>query len=175
MSERTPEHRLPRVVEPRKLVVSRAQFARSIDPADLPRLAEATLEIEEVYADIGFDRDDQGKPCLTGHIKAALKLECQRCLEAMDHPVELDFCLQLVWDEAEAKALMSNREPWIVGEGEADLISVLEEEVLLVLPLVPKHDYDCVAPSLLSSGEEESLEDEKPNPFSVLADLKPKS
>lgn len=176
MSEHTPEHRLPRLVEPRKLVVSRAQFERLVDEADLPRLQEVATAINEVFADISFDRDDQGKPCVTGSMKADIELECQRCLEPVKYPIELQVNLQLVWDEVEAKALPSNREPWITGEGEADLAAILEEELLLALPVVPKHEDACVPPSLLRSGDElADSEEQTQNPFSVLGDLKPKS
>jgi uncharacterized protein len=133
------------------------------------------LSIDKAFATVTFDRDEQGKPVVLAKVQVAMQLECQRCLGAMDFPIDLEAELQLVWDEAEAKALPTGREAWIVGEGEADLAAILEEEILLALPVVPKHEEDCVPPSLMSSGDEvTSSEEQVKNPFSVLADLKSK-
>ena len=172
MCEQDHSLNLPRWVEPRKLVVAGASFKRVISEDDLSRLKRLALAIKRVSVELEFGRDEQGKPCLSGELQAELDLECQRCLEAMPFSLHKRFHLQLVWDEAEAKALSSDREPWIVGESEEDLVAILEEEILLDLPVVPKHDFDCIDAQLLSYGEGAAVEESPTNPFSVLADLK---
>ena len=60
-----------------------------------------------------------------------------------------------------------------VGEDPLDLLALVEDELLLALPIVPMHDpKDCQQPAGLD--EPESSEDEvtRSNPFSVLAQLK---
>lgn len=152
-----------------------AHFERVIAVEDLPRLADAALEIDRAKVDIHFARDDQGRPELTGNIEAELKLECQRCLAPMDYEVAKEIALAIVWDEAQAKALPKTIDPWIVGEDEADLAAIIEEELLLELPVVAKHSEDCLDPEYLSTGDTGVSEDKKPNPFSVLAELKEKN
>lgn len=174
MSDQAPEKRLPKLVEPRKLATAFANFNRFIHADDLPRLSEAVIGIERVVVNIDFGRDDYGKPELAGSIEAALVLECQRCLEPMTFSVERDISLAIVWDEDQAKALPKHRDPWIAGEDEADLAAILEEEILLALPVVARHAEDCLDASLLSAGDIEEPEDTEPNPFSVLATLKDK-
>lgn len=174
MSERAPEKRLPKLVEPRKLAVAHAHFQRFIDAEDLPRLQEVALKIESVIVDIQFGKDEQGRPQLSGDIQGSLMLECQRCLEPMLEQINRQVSLAIVWDEAQAKALPKNLDPWIVGEEEADLAAILEEELLLALPVVARHTEDCLGSGQLSFGEPEETEEVKPNPFSVLADLKDK-
>ena len=66
-------------------------------------------------------------------------------------------------------------------EPQFDLLAVLEDELLMALPLVPMHE-DCPTPVVLSTGETGLLHEdeagdavpaaEKPNPFAVLAQLK---
>ena len=60
-------------------------------------------------------------------------------------------------------------------QSQFDLLEVLEDELLMALPLVPLHETCPVAPRL-SAGEEDlgGMAAEKPNPFAVLAQLKPK-
>ncbi|WP_370978842.1 YceD family protein [Agaribacterium sp. ZY112] len=175
MSEQAQDLYLPRAVEPRKLATAQAAFERSIRASDLPRLAELSLSIDKVDVKLQFDRNDQGRPELQGSIAACVQLECQRCLESMSLNIERDFLLGIVWDEAQANALPKHIEPWIVGEDETDLIEIVEEEILLNIPVVARHDEDCLNPDLLSVGEiDEEISEPKENPFSVLAGLKGK-
>jgi uncharacterized protein len=171
MSEHTPEHTLPRLVDARKLVTVEAHFDRKIAGSDLERLSECCLSIDLVEANIRFGRDEQGRPILSGSINAAIVLECQRCLEPMSYTSTKDIYLVLVWDEAQGKALPKNLDPWIVGEGEVDLVEIIEEDILLSLPVVAKHEHDCLDLSLVDQSSEAESGQEKHNPFSVLADL----
>ena len=171
MSEQTPEHTLPRLVEARKLVAVEARFKRKVAAADLVRLGESSISIDDVEVDVRFGRDEQGRPTLSGELTANIALQCQRCLEPMPFSASKNVRLALVWDEAQGKALPKDLEPWIVGEGEADLIEIVEEEILLLLPVVARHDHDCLDLSALDQGVAPEQTSDKQNPFSVLADL----
>ena len=176
MSEHEPDHYLPRVVEPRKLANAQASFERPIKAEDLSRLSELSLNLVKATVQIQFDRNDQGRPELRGHVSAELHLECQRCLEPMQLLIERDIHLGIVWDEAQADALPRGLDPWIAGEDQADLIDIIEEEILLEIPVVARHDTDCLNPDLLSVGEGGKAEvgEQKVNPFDMLAQLKGK-
>ncbi len=175
MSEQAPNQWLPKLVEPRKLVVTSASFQRFIRAEDLPRLAESAREVRSVWVDVTFDRDEQGRPMLTGQVRAELELECQRCLESMSYSVEEPITLAIVWDEAQAKALPKHLEPWIVADDEAELPAIIEEELILHLPVVARHEQDCLDSAYLSSDEqEEDAPTAADSPFSVLSKLKGK-
>ncbi|MEC9314753.1 MAG: YceD family protein, partial [Pseudomonadota bacterium] len=76
-----------------------------------------------------------------------------------------------------AEKLSDQYEPWVVEDSElTDPVSVVEDELILALPLVPKHEENCLPEEALFSGDEDSEEEEvKPNsPFSVLSSLKTK-
>jgi uncharacterized protein len=111
------------------------------------------------------------KKIVTGHALAELTLVCQRCLENVKVPVKSDISLGIVWDEEGAEALPEYLDPWITGEGIADLYDMIEVEMLLSLPKVAYHEELCVDRQLFTSGK--PVEVKKPkNPFQVLEQLK---
>jgi uncharacterized protein len=100
-----------------------------------------------------------------GHVSATLTLTCQRCLGEMTLPVDADSRLAFV-DSATASAeVTGSREPVIAQNGQVSLATLIEEELLLALPLAPMHrDSDCVARS-------EPQTETRQKPFAGLRDL----
>lgn len=172
MSKAPSENVLPRQVDPRKFAQQRIELQGFIAISALPRLAEALASSEgEVAVDLAFGINDEGARVLTGTAKAEVYVICQRCLEAMPLALEGELSLAVVWDEEQAKSLPKHLDPWITGEGSADLYEIVEEELLLNLPMVAYHEEACVDVASFSSGEAEEPE-AAPNPFSVLEQLK---
>jgi uncharacterized protein len=91
-------------------------------------------------------------------------------LENVKVPVKSNISLGIVWDEEGAEALPEYLDPWITGEGIADLYDMIEVELLLSLPKVAYHEELCVDRQLFTSGK--PVEVKKPNPFQVLEQLK---
>ncbi len=174
MSEGSPSQRLPRQLNPRKFAYAGVEIEGSIDSATMTRLAEAVDSIGDLSARLVFLMREDGKMVVTGTAKAGLAYQCQRCLQSMNETtVELDLLVALVRNEDEAKALPGTLEPWVVEEDEADVYALIEDELLLSLPVVSYHEEACVEASLMSSGDDlEAPETEKDNPFSVLSALK---
>ena len=115
---------------------------------------------------------------------ATVPLTCQRCMGMVVTPVGVDQWYRFVATEEIAMAEDDeSEEDLLVMEPQFDLLAVLEDELLMALPLVPMHE-DCPTPVVLSTGETEMfqadeageapLAGEKPNPFAVLAQLKTK-
>lgn len=115
------------------------------------------------------------------HLQATTKLAltCQRCMTALSMPLEVNQWYRFVASE-EVAMLQDDEseEDLLVMEPQFDLLAVLEDELLMALPLVPMHEQCPVPPvmqSAQSGAEEEALTlAEKPNPFAVLAQLKGK-
>jgi uncharacterized protein len=108
--------------------------------------------------------------------KADLPLTCQRCMGVVIAPVEVDQWYRFVATEDIAMAEDDrSEEDLLVMEPHFDLLAVLEDELLMALPLVPMHEQCPVIPTL-SAGEADIASEsaEKPNPFAVLAGLKKK-
>ncbi|MES2190335.1 MAG: YceD family protein [Pseudomonadota bacterium] len=106
--------------------------------------------------------------------KTTVTLTCQRCMAAMQAPLDVDQWYRFVATEEIAMAEDDeSEEDLLVMEPQFDLTAVLEDELLMALPLVPMHAHCPVAPRL-SAGDDEvdAVEEEKPNPFAMLAQLK---
>lgn len=153
-----------------------ARQGRALDGAisvqELPRL-KACLTAADAMLTFRIEGylDDRGRPCARLHMAGSLGLECQRCREPMDFHLEREARFRFVASEEELNALPieadEEAEP-IVGSHSLDIAAWVEEEAILSLPLVPRHEH-CHArlPSDVAGTAAE-----RPNPFSVLADLK---
>ncbi|MDO9358771.1 MAG: YceD family protein [Polaromonas sp.] len=105
--------------------------------------------------------------------KASLPLTCQRCMGAVATPVTIDQWYRFVADEDTAMAEDdASEEDLLVMEPQFDLLAVVEDELLMALPLVPMHETCPVSP-VFSAGEAEMAPEEaKPHAFAALAQLK---
>jgi uncharacterized protein len=161
---------VPRVIEPRKFAQQGLQVAGEIPVESLERLAQMAVAVNSVAVTLEFSVVEKHR-VVTGQYDGRVVMQCQRCLEPVELHLAGDVSLAMVWKEDGAKQLPAEYEPWVVPEDQADLYEIIEEELLLALPLVPTHDYDCMdRSSLAPEGLAESREQN--NPFQVLARLK---
>lgn len=112
------------------------------------------------------------------HLQAStsLALVCQRCMGMVATPLEVDQWYRFVATEEIAMEQDDEaEEDLLVMTPQFDLLAVLEDELLMALPLVPMHD-ECPEAPVLQVGEDalEAEVSEKPNPFAVLSALKNK-
>ncbi|WP_103044359.1 YceD family protein [Comamonas faecalis] len=117
----------------------------------------------------------QGQVWLSLQVHADLPMTCQRCLQAMDVPLQVERQFRFVADEATAEALDSDsEEDLLVLSREFNLRGLIEDELLMALPVVPRHDT-CPAPVQMASSDDdfEQANVEKTNPFAALAALQP--
>ena len=167
-------------------------------PADAPdRDTLFTWQAEgSTQPELQDDGSEAAQPYLRLALHGSAWLECQRCLAPYEQRFDVEATYRLVAtdEEAEAFPLDEDELDVIVGSRQFDLIELIEEELLLSLPLVPKHDA-CpqVHESLVTgaagehaselSDEESDSEDltpgvaeegdaGKPNPFAALEALK---
>ena len=118
--------------------------------------------------------DGSVRPALHLCVHAALPLTCQRCLGEVLTPVEVDRHFIFVPDESTAAALDDESEDDVLAlEPSFDLHALIEDELLMALPLVPRHDR-CPQPVMLSVQDPgfDAPTPDKPNPFAALAQLK---
>jgi uncharacterized protein len=170
---------LPRHIDPRKLAQQGINLDGSFALSELKRLTPLLVsESGEGQAKLEFGIDDQGIRNLKGQIELQVKMVCQRCLEPVSVEVKATLSLGMVWSDEDAGNLPKVLDPWVVHEGQSDLYEVMEDELLLSLPIVVYHDYECVQESLFTSehdSESEGKEEASPkkaNPFAVLETLK---
>jgi uncharacterized protein len=98
-------------------------------------------------------------------------LQCQRCLQPLDEAVHVDRHFRFVADEDTAAALDDEIEDEVLALPKSlNLRDLVEDEMLLALPLVPRHDV-CPETIPMQFGDVEIVE-EKANPFASLALLR---
>jgi uncharacterized protein len=125
--------------------------------------------------------DEQRIHYCVGTLRARLEVTCQRCLQAMQLNLEVEMRLGLIRADNQAKALPKVYEPLVSADGVMALSELVEDELLLALPVAPLHGEirQCeaagfVLPEAHEHGGGLSADDE-PSPFSVLSELLKKS
>ena len=144
------------------------RISGKVPVADLPRLQDV-LDSPQGIMDytVQGSVDNQGNPLLDVGITGNCRLRCQRCLDGLDYTVRLDSCLMLR-DQGSLDALDDDEEEFdsILADAHLDVLDLLEEEILLSLPIAPRHESGiCQAANGGNMLKEE-------NPFAVLAKLK---
>ena len=119
-----------------------------------------------------------GQPDTWLHLEAntTVPMTCQRCMGAVQTPLQINQWYRFVVSEEIAMAKDdASEEDLLVMAPQFDLLALLEDELLMALPLVPMHEVCPVAP-LLSAGDLGGDVDEeaRPHPFAALAQLKKK-
>jgi len=137
--------------------------------AELPRLLDILENPQGVlHYTVQGGVDKQGVHFLDVVVVGVCRLRCQRCLNGLDYPVRLDTRL-LLRDQLSLDALDDDDEEFdsILADAHLNVPDLLEEEILLSLPIAPKHELGAC--QMADGGN--AHRDEK-NPFAVLAKLK---
>jgi uncharacterized protein len=147
--------------------------------ASLERLAESTLPgttgsapavTWRLTGELRAAQGGESQVWLHAAAQATVHLECQRCLKPMTEALEAERSFQFVHGEDAAARLDSDSEDDVLALTRAlDARELVEDELLLELPIVPRHD---VCPDPIPVATDDLPEEEAPNPFAKLAALK---
>jgi uncharacterized protein len=167
---------LPASVDAWRMVSARRSFEGNLPIASLRRLCEVLASADgEVKFELDFGRDELGISYVDVRAKAELSLICQRTLEPFVMPVVLDTRLGLIKQERDEAGLPPDCEPLLVAEhGRLNPADVIEDELLLALPLVPVNPDSSLPDEVTGHepGDELAGERRSENPFAVLRELK---
>ena len=103
-----------------------------------------------------------------------LGMQCQRCLEPMRQALAFERSFRFVRDEATAELLDEELEDDVlVWRKDFDLQALVEDELLMELPVAPRHEVcPSTPPMQVQTHDFDAGEQEKPNPFAALKALK---
>ncbi|GAA6204392.1 MULTISPECIES: 23S rRNA accumulation protein YceD [Thalassotalea] len=166
--------KLPITIDPYRSAQRSLECEGIFETSGMNRLlAACESSSEHVHVKVEFGVDELGLVFISAKGSATVVLTCQRCTEAFEHKLLIDFVFSPVKDEEAAENLPSYYDAIELDEnGEVNLRDLVEEELLLVIPLIPRHELkDCQSPSDSVWGQL-PVEHEKPNPFDVLKKLK---
>ena len=166
--------KLPITISPSRSAQLRLVCEGAFKLSDMTRLlAECESRSDEVKVSVKFDVDERGLTVMSGTSSTLVALTCQRCNENFDHKLKVEFTFSPAKNEEAAEKIPSYYDVVELDEnGEVNLRELIEEEFMLILPLIPRHKIrDCPADADSVWGElPEELE--KPNPFDVLKQFK---
>lgn len=169
--------KLPKEIAPLRLAQNGLKLTGELAVKDMPRLLQS-LQSDEgtVTVNMAFDVDEINTPYMQGEFTTTVSMKCERCLQAMPVKLDVHSLLAMVMDEQKIEGLAEQYEPWLLeSSDDVPLSSVIEDELILALPLVPRHDEACLpASEWVSSDESVEEVEEKVSPFAILATLKTK-
>ena len=160
----------PQSINPLRLAKNKEQIKGSLSLDSLARLEDILLDNHgQVQYSLSFDFDASGICLIKSYIDTAVVLQCQRCLKSVIIEIQKSSILGAYKDSDEFEKLEDNYEPCQLDEEFILVKKLVEDELLLAIPLIPLHsDKKCI--------EEDALKalnvNNKMNSFSALAKLK---
>ena len=172
-----PKDNLPIHVSATRFAENATQLHGSLSVSAMPRLCSSLFsEAGEVEVAFQFGVDEQKTRFVEAQYATVLVLQCQRCLEAFEYRIAGDVNYGMVDNEARLKKLSDRYEPFLVVDDTVVLQDLIEEELIISLPLVPKHDLEQCKASLpiVAAFKDKEQQVVKENPFKVIETLKTK-
>lgn len=168
---------LPGTIDPIQLAERGARLTGTLPLKSMPRLAQGSQEDSgDVMVDLAFERQEGEKVFIMhGALRVHLRVTCQRCLEAMDLELKAAPWLILL-KSGERLERQEGDTDILVADKPLSLSGLVEDELLLALPMVPMHAPEqCPvkvrAASVAKADTGRAGRGDK-NPFSVLGKLK---
>ena len=171
---------VPAYVDTRKVFQQDAKISGNVALDRLPRFRELLADGQaDIQITLEFVLNSAGRKLISGHLRAEVDVQCQRCLEPVRITLDDEVRLALIRDEAEAGRLEEDLDPWLSEDYKLDLAQLVEEQLILCMPIVSYHadascqnalGYQIPAEPVDTEPEGEVAE----NPFAVLEKLKKK-
>lgn len=169
--------RLPIEINPYRLIEQRRILDGQVPLRALSRIQELTSSDEgDVAVYLEFIKTDTGLPTIKGTLQATIPLQCQRCLDLYNFEVNSKLEVVLITTDAEAERLQDSYDTWLVEDDKIFMQDFVEDELLLSLPVIAKHeDCELDEAAKFASFDENSIAieqmEQKDNPFAVLKDV----
>jgi len=165
------------MLDVRKAAARGVSVSGTLRPLELLRF-QPLLAADEgtIEAQLSFSRDEENRYVIHVAVEADVSVTCQRCLEPMPAHLTSDNTLAVVWTDEQAAHLPRHLDPLIVAQDACNLWELVEDELILAMPPFSYHDtQECKerVAGFSDAAPEGSAAEDKPNPFNVLAQLKP--
>ncbi|MEE9491961.1 MAG: YceD family protein [Gammaproteobacteria bacterium] len=161
--------KLPDEVEPLGLALAGRSFKGDIGLSDMQRLSVALASDSVLAVQAVFEVDQCRLPVMRLVVTGQVLLVCQRCMDALPHALDLRPVLAIVADEERADVLPEGYDPLIATGKPVRLSELIEDEIMLALPLIAKHLDESVCDVFIRQKE---AAEKVLNPFGVLEQLK---
>ena len=169
---------LPTYVDVRKAFDLETAIEGQISLDRLPRFVESLASHSgEVNGKLQFSITETGRRVILGSVSAKVVVACQRCLEPLALQLSDTIQLALIENESQIGSLEARWDPWLIDGPRIAVAGLVEEQLILSMPLVSYHPDNGCADALGYKQMQEDLGgDDKNrmarNPFDVLKVLK---
>lgn len=163
--------RFPERIDPRRIFGQKRVISSEIPVSDLKRLGGyLSGSGGTVRAHLEFGHDENQRRLITGNLAARLPVQCQRCLGDMLLDIDTPVRVLVMSSEAQLRTLPAEAEAVVADEDGLDLLALVEDELILSLPIVAHHEHRQCNESLarLGAPREENGND---GPFAKLREL----
>ena len=168
---------LPATLDVRKAAARGVSVSGTLKPLNLQRFRPLLASDDgAVEAELTFSRDEENRHVIHVAVEADVTVTCQRCLEPMSQHLISENLLAVMWTDEQAAHLPRHLDPLIVAEEACSLWELVEDELILAMPPFSYHDTKECKERIKEFSDpepEEDAQEGKPNPFNVLAQLKP--
>jgi uncharacterized protein len=165
----------PDWISPNRAAEGKRVFSGTIPLSRMKRLAALLVDTQgEAAFTAAFRTDLDQRVIIDLQVEAALPLVCQASLEVYDELVKRSSELAVITDDSEQYKLPENYEPVLTENGRLAIASLVEDELLLGLPQIPRKpglqavEYSTAGQTISS---ETLPEGSRKNPFSALQDM----
>ncbi len=167
----------PRHLDVAAFALAGAQLRGAWPLSEMPRLTQDAQQGADPPADVQWAvrgerrlvAGDEDRVLLHLQVDASVQLVCQRCLQPVTVPVQVRTTLRFVRDESLAEKLDEDSEEDVMAlSATLSLPELIEDELILALPVVPRHAA-CPRPLPMSSGA--SANEAAEQPFAGLASM----
>lgn len=175
--------KLPVRFNPSRLVSDTEVYSTSVPVSQFKRFVGGlAAEDGEVRVEMRFHRERK-RVSVVGTFTADSVMLCQRCMKSFSLALSGDFDLTFVVDEAAAQSLADELDPVVLDDsGQIHVVDMLEDDLLLQLPVAPRHENISTCFELgyiekkeyvegLTSGNDAVSDVSKKNPFDILKDF----
>jgi uncharacterized protein len=162
---------LPERLNANRFIDAQEAATAALEPEHYQRLSQvATLQPGGQITLTGR-RDPFGPRVVEGWVQCTVDMTCQRCLQTVSKQIEGAIGWGLVVSDAEMQSLDKQLEPVLIVEGQLNVREAVEDELMLLLPMMPMHD-SCDSGWKPQEDANDAPEAERVSPFSVLSQLK---
>lgn len=166
------QNALRRTYSVNKEKVQRNQYSGFIPSKELQRLNESVTHVDtDILVEFQILEGFTELPEIKGHLSSQLTLQCQRCLEDLDIKIDQAFHFYIASNEQKDEELEGLETIYNENGDMLDLYHLIEDEIILNLPLIPKHETECNE-YLVQQAQQPEIQETKKNPFEVLKELK---
>lgn len=185
---------IPSTISARKAAIAGSTYSGLVKGKEISRVAAAVIEVEQPFSvNLRFDINEGRKRTVEATIEGRVSMQCQRCLKPVSVLVKTCSTLTVVAHDEEAASVLGTTEPLLLDGDDLDVYSLIEDEVLLALPIVALHSIgqvqakEVVTKMVMASVKEgekvawahglevqpdELAEEPVKNPFAALKEIK---